>query len=598
MRIRMSTSGEFRQFLHFSLFFFSLFTKISYLCTFKSANCMTMTRHSLCVGLAFLGGFVYRLILGLQGFDAIDMGFSMTFYQNFFQHPDAIPFYFNFYLTGLLGGCWEWAFGQWGLLGFRVLETLLGTLSIACVYGAFRPYLRPTGVAVVAILVSFLFPTVFITFYYNTLSLLLMAASVFMMRRWLQSERLLWLMLAGVWVGVSFFARTVNGTWGILVIVPFLTRSKGQGARGNWREGWKNALTYVGGIACGAGTIFLLMVLLGHLPYFLEGLGEAMGTLSHDEASHSSSNLLVVYLKSALNVGILAAAMMAISWLYAYGQKFPTMGRKAWSLLLLAGLGALVLTNRPYASALAGCTILLVLAGLPSIGRMLYAQRAPREFVVMAAYALVAAYVLPLGSDTGIESIFNKSGVLLIVPAACCWQWLGGKWQRQMTGWLCIFVCIGMLKKTMKRAYGENYGRLDTTTVALPGTLNVMVHEEKATRYQNVVARVAEFGEQYPCMFVGNQMAELYYATGKWPFTGNTMLNSFKGEKLIKRLDKRAEHYGQLPLVVYVRYGKKTEKQHISDAEEARTAIAPWMERHQYRSVYKDDDMEIFVPNG
>ncbi len=553
---------------------------------------MTMTRHSLCVGLAFMGGIVYRLMVGLQGFDAIDMGFSMTFYQNFFQHPDAIPFYFNFYLTGLLGGLWQWGLGEWGLAGFRVLETLMGALAIAALYGAFRPQPGRTGVEVVAILVSFLFPTVFITFYYNTVSFVLMAASVWTMRRWLRNEKLLrWLWLAGVWVGVSFWARTVNGTWGVLAVVPFVA-----GCHASWQQGWRNAFTYVGGIACGAGAVAVLMVCMGHLPYFVEGLNEAMGTLEHDEATHSSGNLLVVYLKSALNVGTLALAMMAISWLYAYGQKFPAMGRKAWSALLIAGLGVLVLTNRPYASALAGCTVLLLATGIPSLGRVVYAQRPPREFVVMAAYALVAAYVLPLGSDTGIESIFNKSGGLLIVPAACCWQWLRGRWQRQVTGWLCVFVCIGMLTKTMKRAYGEIYGRLDTTTVALPGTLNVMVHEEKAARYQNVVARVAEYGEGYPCLFVGNQMAELYYATGKWPFTGNTMLNSFKGEKLIHRLDERVAKYGLLPLIVYVRYGKEAEDQHISDAQEARATITPWMEMHHYRCVYKDGDVEIFIP--
>jgi hypothetical protein len=63
-----------------------------------------MTKEKKYITGAFLIGIVYRLLMGLQGIDSIDMGFCMTFYQNIFSHPEAMTFYFNYYLTGLIGG--------------------------------------------------------------------------------------------------------------------------------------------------------------------------------------------------------------------------------------------------------------------------------------------------------------------------------------------------------------------------------------------------------------------------------------------------------------------------------------------------------------
>lgn len=54
-----------------------------------------MTEEQKYIGGAFLIGIAYRLLMGLQGIDNVDMGFCMTFYQNIFTHPDAMPFYFN-----------------------------------------------------------------------------------------------------------------------------------------------------------------------------------------------------------------------------------------------------------------------------------------------------------------------------------------------------------------------------------------------------------------------------------------------------------------------------------------------------------------------
>ena len=82
-------------------------------------------KNSLYISLALLIGFLYRMLLSLQGIDHADMGFSNTFYQNIFSHPEAVTLHFNYYVTGLVGGLWYLLLGSTGLLGFRLLEAIL-----------------------------------------------------------------------------------------------------------------------------------------------------------------------------------------------------------------------------------------------------------------------------------------------------------------------------------------------------------------------------------------------------------------------------------------------------------------------------------------
>ena len=71
--------------------------------------------------LTLLAGFIYRLLISFQGIDHVDLGASNTFYQNIFTHPDVMPYSFNYYLTGLIGGVWYQWLGDTGVMGFRFL---------------------------------------------------------------------------------------------------------------------------------------------------------------------------------------------------------------------------------------------------------------------------------------------------------------------------------------------------------------------------------------------------------------------------------------------------------------------------------------------
>lgn len=529
-----------------------------------------MTEEQKYIGGAFLIGIAYRLLMGLQGIDNVDMGFCMTFYQNIFTHPDAMPFYFNYYLTGLIGGVWHLLFGQFGLLGFRLLETMTMALAIWLLFLAFRPWLSSPRISAVAILLSFLFPSLIVTFHYDTLSFLLMAASVYASSRYLRGNALLWLTVAGAMIGISFFARIVNGVLAALVFFPLLW-----GWRKSSRDGFVAASYYAGGILAGCLLVLSLMGLLGHLPYFGEALAEAFGTFSGHETSHASANLFGVYLKSYVNIGLQILVVALLALYFGDAGHLSAKLRTVLRIIMLVALFVLVLTSQPYLSAVAICTLMIVITPHP---------------LPLLFYALACAYLFPFGSDIGIPGIFHWCGGLLIVPAAYCYKKLTSQWQRTVTGLLGLAVALNMVYKMGATAYGEDYPRSETFTQALSGTLNTMTDADRAVRYRNEVARIRQYAAGNNLLLIANQASELYYATGLLPFTGNTQMGTYMGETLVQRLDSQHERYGRLPLIAFIKRGHDTD-----DMDEFRQTLHPWMVRQGYHTVYDDDDIELFV---
>lgn len=161
---------------------------------------------------------------------------------------------------------------------------------------------------------------------------------------------------------------------------------------------------------------------------------------------------------------------------------------------------------------------------------------------------------------------------------------------RQTAGAVCISVCVAMVVRTADRPYGERCPRWETTEVALPGTINVMTDHERALRYQHIVDCIAKHDGGNPLLLVGNQAAELYYATHKLPFSGNTLITAYNGKALARQLDRQHAHYGGLPVVAFLRY----------EADDPRTAqfrrdVQPWMEKHGYRQTFRDEYMELYT---
>ena len=537
------------------------------------------TKRNQYIAITLLAGFFYRLLISLQGIDHTDLGFSNTFYQNIFTHPDAMPYYFNYYLTGLVGGFWYQLLGFTGVLGFRLLEALVLTASIFFVYKAFERQIHNTRSIVIAVAGSFFFPAIVTTFHYNTLTLFCLSLAAWCYARSLYGRQLLWTYMSGLVLGFCFFVRTGNGALVLLLFIPVVYALATSQRSLIIRLGG----TMLGGMLTACAIIFSIMAVLGHLGYFVAGLDEVLGYYSDKGILSSLGMLLAIYLKSYVNILLQMLALVGLGALYLQGSRLNNSWSGPLGILLIIASIVLIATSLPYLSALALYTLLCI--------PILYAIT-PKEDKLIAVFVMAGTYIYPFGSENGIASIFHWTAALLIIPAAIGVYHTSRIVRRGVL--ICsIYIGAVMLWRAIPYTYGEETPRWESTECIGNSMLNTFISQDKAEDYRHILPIINKYkysSTNIPWLLLGNQAAELYYATETLPFLGTTQLKTFTGAALYRRLEQQSEKHHCLPVVVFLK------KQHFitSKTAQVQQQIHQWMVQHNYHVVYDDAYLTVF----
>ena len=533
------------------------------------------------IGLCLLAGFIYRVCISIQGIDHVDAGFGTTFFQHILWQPDALTYNYLYYLTGLLGGMWQWCTqGSYGLMGFRVFEALLLTATVAMLAALYRRWVSSPILLMAAIGMSFLFPTIVTTLHYNTVTYALVVCAAYCYVRGLEQEqhqaRSLALMLAaGVFIGLAFFARIVNLTLLVLVVVPWLM--PGQTVRTRLLGSGSLLL----GMVAGAGLTCGYMTALGHWPYFTQAVREAGGTAGQGESSHSLVNLVLTYGYSLLKIASQMAVMMLCVWIDKWGSlRQSVTGRMTGGIVAMLIFVALVITNPPYLPLAAVCTLICA----SSLTQTRGGQHVPS---VALCFLALAAYVVPFGSDVGIAGIFHWMVGLLIFPTFHALEGLRRPIRRRALQALALIACLAIFK-TAQRSYGSDCARTEQTH-RISERLNVLDSKQKAVRCQQAIAAITHYAAGNPFLVLANHQTHLYYATGKIPFLGTTETHAYAGQALTERLDSRLQHYGGIYPVIAVIEGIGESK------PETQQVLKTYIEQHRYRLVCSADSIYIYI---
>lgn len=517
--------------------------------------------------------------MGLQGVDGVDMGFCNTFYQVFFPHPDANTFNFIYYFLGLIGALWEKFFGSYGLLGFRLLELLTLSGAITLMYATFHDVLTRRYVGL-AIILSFVFPTMFVTFHYNTLSFLFISVSAYCYKKSVFSDKSFWLLLAGVAIGMAFFVRIVNGTLFVLLIIPLIYYWRTRNAL----HAVKKAAIMLGGVACGMSCIILIIFMLGQETYYMDALREAFATFQGSEATHSHGHLVGRYFKSFVNVILQIVTILILYYAYQKSCSFPSKWKHLAFVLLTIVFLILSYTSHPYLTAFSLCVILIL------YGCIRKNSCTSDKMGIVCVYLLVAAVVYPFGSDIGVQGVFNWCAGLLIFPAMwCVSQFVMPERVKPLkVAFFSILICAVL--RTVLYVYGEDVSRFACTEQIHSERLNVFTTPEKAARYAHTINAINQYVGENRLLFVTNQASELYYATRTLPFEGHVQPVIYRGERLIWRLNERLAHFGEYPLIAMLNQEKPS-----SETSEVQSITKQWMKRHRYQLVYDDGYLKLYA---
>lgn len=537
-------------------------------------NIIRIAQNKNAIYLAFLIPFVYRLIMSSQGVDSTDIGFCNTFYQAIFNEPDTNEFCFIYYLTGFVGGLWESLFGNFGLMGFRVLETITLSAAVYFLYATFKDRMSKE-LSFAAVFLSMLFPVIIVTFHYDTLSYLLISIAVFMYSKYLKTQSFKWLFVTGLIIGFSFFARIVNLSFSILAILPLLitTCSKEQKLK---------ACSYM---ICGMGVaifiIFLVMLVFNHIDYYIAGLHDAFSTLSRSEATHSKNEMIFRYMKSLKNVLLQIFILASILFLLSKNEQKNYKCKTYIKYFLYATIFVITLTSTVYLTTLSATLLVILLV-------LCQHHKKQNQELHITMFLLIATFCFPMGSDIGIQGIFNWCAGLLIFPAVYYSKFLKGNTLTEASKVIYISCAICSFSKMTHKAYNESTSRIHCLSMIQPSRLNVMTEEEKAVKYQKAIAAIDKYVQANQPLLLATQASELYYATHKMPYLGHVQTVIYQGKLLERRMEERLHHFGHFPLIATLNISK--EPHEIANEK----ILKAWMGKFHYKQVYKDDYITIY----
>ncbi|WP_414524117.1 hypothetical protein, partial [Umezakia ovalisporum] len=123
--------------------------------------------------LYFLGIAVYLVLVSFQGFDLLDEGFHVTFYQQFFRDPESVQYSFFYWFSGLVGGLIVNWFPQYGLIGLRIAGAACIFLTILVANRMLKPYVNGAVLKIAFLLLALLINTEPKDIYYNIVSALI-----------------------------------------------------------------------------------------------------------------------------------------------------------------------------------------------------------------------------------------------------------------------------------------------------------------------------------------------------------------------------------------------------------------------------------------
>lgn len=541
-------------------------------------NLIHIAQKKHAIFLAFFIPFIYRVMMSLQGIDSTDVGFCNTFYQTIFTDPDANEFCFIYYLTGFLGGIWESLFGNFGLVGFRVFETISLSAAVYFLYATFKERMSKAQ-SLAAIVLSMLFPVIIVTFHYDTLTYLLMALSTYLFSRYFKRHDNKRLLLAGYMIGLSFFARIVNLSFCILALVPLLI------ARNTKEQKIKASSSMVLGMIGGVITIGIIMSACNHMQYYIAGFQDAFSTLDRSDATHSKGEMIFRYLKSLKNILLQVFILSAILFCLYKNEKKASKYHAFIKYLLYIAIFVIALTSTAYLTTLSAALIIILAE--------LYKQRKQQgSELYITLYLLIATLCFPMGSDIGIQGIYNWCAGLLIFPAIYYFKFLKKPILTETSK--VIYVCCAMsaICKLSYKAYNESEPRFHCLTMIQPSRLNVMTEKGKAKNYQKAISAIQKYSSTNQPLLLATQASELYYATNKKPYLGHVQTIIYKEKRLEERLEERLNtrltHFRVFPVIATLNISK--EPHEVANEK----ILNAWMKKYHYKLVYKDNYITLY----
>ena len=347
--------------------------------------------------------------MNFQTIGMSDEGYYLSTYQLFFKAPECNEGGFLFYLTSLIGGLWDFFFGKWGIISYRVLWALVSMITFYYVVKILSEYIQYRWWILTAFLLLNIgfFPGVFSN---KSLSVLLGTVSLYYLSIFIIKNKRSSLFVASIILGLNVFCRLPNIV--ILLLLPAAVFVHKKYRSDNGTKMLANLFVCFAGVAIGAGLVLVVMLALGHLGLFYKVLNDMLADGADSEASHNYLSMLLFYLRDYAKVlGCFMLWSIGIILLKRYFTKSMLM--VFVSICVSSILIVLVLSVSPDRFRYS-----FVFLGLAIAMAILYmCKYKERNLNVILLMSFLYVILQPIGTDYG-NAIWGTLSPVVLLPAS------------------------------------------------------------------------------------------------------------------------------------------------------------------------------------
>ncbi|MDT0559248.1 hypothetical protein RM697_11340 [Ichthyenterobacterium sp. W332] len=559
---------------------------------------------------------VLQVLISFQGFDFCDEGFSLTFYQQFFNAPESVEYVFVYWLSGLVGGLWYEINPNGGILWFRILAILVNTSSFILGYKILKNFINTRLALVGLTMVLFANDFGFLVFYHNHLTTLLVLLSIYLLYRGILKKHKRIIFAAGFVVSVNYVTRIPNLTMTILVLaIPFafilkmLSKSLSL----------KMVLQFVIGLLCGIGSIVLLLFAFGQLDIMESAIQSLFSLGRTSDSAHGILFLIKITLGNYKKVVVIIALLLLLFGLISYLKSLKIS--KLLSLLI-DGFSILCLCILIYF----GKIHFVYAFGIIGVLSVIINKNEEAIFRIIALLGLLMLVCLPLGSGGGMVSsgtmciwlalpvglhvMFNygltsASFVVLEKPISI------NLYSRALVKLGRFIVVIFLAIKAYnisQRAYFDHGARWQKKAIVNHRlATNIYTTEQRSSITNDVLEQLKLYVKPDDYLFAYDKIPMLHFLTETKPYLYNPWPWIFNGELFEQKLNKAETTIEKLPIIVQQKFETiyqlsepfndylDEEREDSERFNASRTkAFNTFLEKHNYQIVWNNAYFNIY----
>ena len=549
-----------------------------------------------------------ELMVSFQGLDLCDEGWTLSGFQQFARNPESVQYQFLYYNSLVIGSAWNAIFGGFGIIAFRLLDSVFIILTGLVVYAILKEIVNRWLILCGLVACILMREWGSMIFNHNSISAFLVVSAVYFMIRSFKRDQSIYLFLSFFIIGVNVFSRLPNLTMFALGIALLVDYAYKKDLKLLFRQ---VAAALLGGLS-GIGFILLYLKLSGNLQHFSIALQDMRSAGSDPESTHQLPMMLKVYFanyKSVfkhLLVELTLIAAFVISQLKISNRVF----RYAFfAFFTVCFMYLLLRWKSPITWSYSIVTMVLLFS-------LVYFRK---QYIIiqLIVIALIIANCLPLGSDFGIDNM-GYASLYIAWPLAVGLLGLiinntNAPYTRALQQFALIFMGAFFLRQAAgisQYCYFDAGSRFNKRYAVNSRLANTFTTKEKAAIMDELLLHLSPYVKKDDYLLCFQSLPMVNYITETRPYLNNSWVWTYDPSLMSAKFVQAKKNIKELPVIVREKCqplsGKWTTPLPSYNREDLPTTyeykgskiklINNFISVNAYRVAWENDLFQILIP--